>query len=96
MAKSFEQQANRIEQALDRFLKGAKHRSVICLIANKSEYCACTPVPEPEDKRLEQERLLMDALVSNREIFERFNRVLEPVQRYYRRQDRKQAKQAVK
>ena len=92
MSKSFEKQMNSICKPAGRFLDGGKNRAFICLMTNGKEYWALTPVSEPEEKRLKQEGQLMRALSSNREIFDRFMSIVKPVERFYRRQDKKELK----
>lgn len=50
MAKSFKQQTDEIDQAIDRFMNGAKNRSVICIVANKSEWRSWVPIDKPDER----------------------------------------------
>ena len=93
MAKSFKQQTDEIEKAIGKFIKGAKNRSVICLVCNSKEYRAFT-VADSDEERLKKEELLIRSLVADRELFNRFFRIVKPAERFYRNEARRKAKEA--
>ena len=87
---TFQKQTSTIENAIEQFIHGGKNRAAICLVANKEEWYAWIPALEPSQKeRLKHEENLMLALTSNREVFEAFNRIMVPVQRFYKREDKR-------
>lgn len=88
--KTFENQTDKIEKALAQFIQGGKNKSVICLVASGREYRAWVPARElPDKERFRMEERLMRALIADRALFESFLHVVEPVRRYYRREDKK-------
>ena len=88
--KTFENQTDKIEKALAQFIQGGKNKSVICLVASGREYRAWVPARELAQKeRFRMEERLMRALIADRALFESFLHVVEPVRRYYRREDKK-------
>ena len=88
MSKSFNEQTNCIDESLNQFINGAKNRSGLCLVTNAKEWRAWFPTSTEDEDRL------MRALASDKRLFQIFNRIVEPVQRYYRREARKAAKKA--
>ena len=90
MTKSFEKQMTPIRNAVANFIDGGKNRSIICLMVNSKEFWALTPVSEPQEKRFKQEERLIRALTADRDLFDAFLRIVKPVERFYRRQARKQ------
>lgn len=91
--ETFENQTDKIEKALAQFIQGGKNKSVICLVASGREYQAWVPARElPERERFQMEERLMRALIADRELFKSFLRIVEPVRRFYRREDRKASK----
>ena len=93
MAKSFKQQTDQIEKAIGKFIEGAKNRSVICLVCNSKGYRAFT-VAKGDKERLKKEELLIRSLVADRELFNRFFRIVKPAERFYRNEARRKAKEA--
>ena len=88
--KTFENQTDKIDKALEQFFQGGKNKSVICLVASGREYRAWVPARElPEKERFRMEERLILALTADRELYESFLHVVEPVRRYYRREDKK-------
>ena len=91
--KTFENQTDKIEKALAQFFQGGKNKSIICLVASGREYRAWVPARGlPDKERFRMEERLMRALIADRELFDALCRILVPVQRYYRREDRKASK----
>lgn len=95
MKKNFEELTNRIEKAVNIFTNAAKNNTVFCIMCNKSEYRVFSSGTfegfSTEEKQKHSERLMM-ALISNRMVFDYLNSVMEPVRRYYKRQDKKARK----
>ena len=88
--ETFKNQTDKIEKALAQFIQGGKNKSVICLVASGREYQAWVPARElPEKERFRMEERLMRALIADRELYESFCRIFIPVQRFYRREDKK-------
>ena len=94
MAKSFVKQTDKIGKAIEQFIKGAKNRSVICLVCNNKEYQAFSMHADSDEERLKQEELLIRSLVADRELFNRFFRIVKPAERFYRNEARRKAKEA--
>ena len=96
MSKNFQVLTDKIEKAVNSFTNAAKNNTVLCIMCNKSEYRAFSSGTfhgfSDEEKRGHSERLMM-ALISNREVFNYLYSIVEPVARYYKRQDKKAAKQ---
>ena len=90
MAK-FEIDAEGVEKAIDKFIKGGKKRSVICLITDKKQFYAKAPF-KLSDEHFELLEMLMAPLIEDRELFNVFMRLVEPVRRYYAREDRRKRK----
>ena len=97
MTKSFEELTNRIEKAVDGFTNAAKNNTVLCIMCNKSEYRAFSSGTfegfSDEQKRKHSERLML-TLTSDRRLFDYLNSIVEPVRRYYMREDKKKRKAA--
>ena len=97
MTKSFEKLTNRIEKAVDGFINAAKNNTVLCIMCNKSEYRAFSSGTfegfSDEEKRAHSDRLMM-TLMANRVVFDYLYSIVEPVARYYRREDKKKRKDA--
>ena len=88
--KSFNTKTDKIDKALEQFFQGGKNNAVICLVANNKYYRAWVPARELAQKeRFRMEERLMRALIADRALFESFLHVVEPVRRYYRREDKK-------
>lgn len=94
MAKSFKQQTDQIEKAIGKFIEGAKNRSVICLVCNSKEYRAFTATKTGLNIHEDKEELLIRSLVADRELFNRFFRIVKPAERFYRNEARRKAKEA--
>ena len=97
MAKNFQVLTDKIEKAVGDFTHAAKSNTVFCIMCNKSYYRVFSSGSfegfSDKEKREHSDRLMM-TLVSNREIFDYLYSVVEPVVRYYRRQDKKARKAA--
>lgn len=95
MAKNFQELTNRIEKAVNIFTNAAKNNTVFCIMCNKTEYRAFSSGTfegfSTEEKRKHSERLML-TLMSERMLFDYLNSIVEPVRRYYKRQDKKARK----
>ena len=88
--ETFKNQTDKIDKALEQFIQGGKNKSVICLVASGREYRAWVPARElPDKERFRMEERLILALTADRELFKSFFRIVEPVRRFYRREDKK-------
>ncbi len=73
-----------------------KRKTIIIIEVSNSEYTISsncidfkrTQTPETKEARKYEERL-MRMMVADRRIFDFFLRIVEPVKRYYKREDRK-------
>ena len=88
--KSFDVTVNKVHEALVNFYNAKKSNTFICLCCDKKQYAFYASTsgknsPEQNFKHIEK---LMNVLTTNTEMFDYFNSIMVPVQRYYKRQAR--------
>ncbi len=94
-SKSFTGLTDEIEKAVAKFTAAAKSNTILCIMCNKSEYRAFTSMREELPEELAGQHIvrLVNTLISNKELFDRVFSVVDPANRFYKRQAKKQAKQ---
>ena len=95
-SKSFIGLTDEIEKAVEKFTAAAKSNTILCIMCNKSEYRAFTSMRKelPEELAGQHTVRLVNALISNKELFDHVFSVVDPAIRFYKRQAKKQARQS--
>ncbi len=93
-SKSFIGLTDEIEKAVEKFTAAAKSNTILCIMCNRSGYRAFTSMRKelPEELECQHRVRLVNALISNKELFDRVFSVVDPAIRFYKRQAKKQAK----
>ena len=94
-SKSFTGLTDEIEKAVEKFTAAAKSNTILCIMCNKSEYRAFTSVRKELPEELADKHIvrLINTLISNKELFDHVFSVVDPANRFYKRQAKKKAKQ---
>ena len=97
-SKSFIALTDEIEKAVEKFTAAAKSNTILCIMCNRSEYRAFTSMRDGLPEELADQHIirLVNALISNKELFDRVFSVVDPAMRFYKRQAKKQARRAAK
>ena len=86
---NFKTDAECVNKSITNFMNNAKKRSVICLVTNQTDWFAALPTSSSPEERSEYEKRLLLVLVSDERVFEAFNRIMVPAQKYYKNKARK-------
>jgi CMP-N-acetylneuraminic acid synthetase len=94
-SKSFTGLTDEIEKAVEKFTAAAKSNTILCIMCNKSEYRAFTSVRKELPEELANQHIvrLINTLISNKELFDCVFSVVDPANRFYKRQAKKKAQQ---
>jgi hypothetical protein len=94
-SKSFTGLTDKIEKAVEEFTAAAKSNTILCIMCNRSEYRAFTSMRKELPEELECQHIvrLVNALISNKELFDHVFSVVDPANRFYKRQAKKKAQQ---
>ncbi len=94
-SKSFIGLTNEIEKAVEKFTAAAKSNTIRCIMCNRSEYRAFTSMRKelPEELADQHTVRLVNTLISNKELFDHVFSVVDPANRFYKRQAKKKAQQ---
>ena len=93
-SKSFIGLTDEIQKAVDKFTASGKTNTILCIMCNRSEYRAFVSMRKELPEKLEYQHRcrLLNTLLSNKELFDQVFSVVEPAIRYYKRDEKKQAK----
>ena len=90
MSKNFRKQTAVVTEAVQKFASFGKNNTVFCILCNKHEYHVLTNADNDERTKGNRAENIINALVANRELFNRVMRVVKPVERFYAREQKRE------